>query len=349
MAILAMSISMRPHVLVIADSPKWAWGRKACEYVRWLISDFDIMVHFTTSKRSWPPFTSFDLIHTFEVSQLRYIPPTVTVPVLSGLTANVWRTWGSPWMRQQAVRCVALHGNSALLVSDLQHFHSRVYYTPNGVDTNFWRPASVDIAGRELVAAHVGKPNPRKGSSLIIEACRQADVKLYLCQRTSHIAYTPEQIRDLFYWSSHVQIACSDMDGTPNPCLEAAACSNVIISTPIGNMPEFIQHGVNGFLVSPGDTLPSTRPWVAVCDDCAEIHGQPSVCDHGISKDRREHIIHQIADYLTLLKSDVEGAREIGREARRTAEENWTWRRQVTYVRNMWNDILQSPTERSSA
>ena len=44
-------------------------------------------------------------------------------------------------------------------------------------------------------------------------------------------------------------MVASTVDGTPNPALEAASCGRPIISNKIGNMPEFIENGKNGFLV----------------------------------------------------------------------------------------------------
>lgn len=58
-----------------------------------------------------------------------------------------------------------------------------------------------------------------------------------------------------FYSSAQVLICASSSEGTPNICLEAAACGAALITSPVGNMPELVQHGRNGFLVRRYDTI----------------------------------------------------------------------------------------------
>ncbi|MEO1992349.1 MAG: glycosyltransferase family 4 protein [Pirellulales bacterium] len=53
-----------------------------------------------------------------------------------------------------------------------------------------------------------------------------------------------------WYNEGTVYVCTSKAEGTPNPCLEAAACGCVIVSTAVGNMPELIRQGVNGYLVN---------------------------------------------------------------------------------------------------
>jgi glycosyltransferase involved in cell wall biosynthesis len=48
--------------------------------------------------------------------------------------------------------------------------------------------------------------------------------------------------------------ACvSNDEGLPNSLLEAMACRKPVVSTPVGAIPELIQHGENGLLFPVGD------------------------------------------------------------------------------------------------
>ncbi|MEO8601773.1 MAG: glycosyltransferase [bacterium] len=59
---------------------------------------------------------------------------------------------------------------------------------------------------------------------------------------------TPQEMA-AWYNDGTVLVCASASEGTPNPGLEAAACGCTLVSTRVGNMPELIRDGVNGYLV----------------------------------------------------------------------------------------------------
>ena len=52
-----------------------------------------------------------------------------------------------------------------------------------------------------------------------------------------------------WYNTGSVYVVASKTEGTPNPALEAAGCGCAVVSTRVGNMPELIIDGHNGFIV----------------------------------------------------------------------------------------------------
>jgi glycosyltransferase involved in cell wall biosynthesis len=52
-----------------------------------------------------------------------------------------------------------------------------------------------------------------------------------------------------WYNGGTVLVCASAAEGTPNVALEAAACGCTVVSTPVGNMPELLRDGRNGYLV----------------------------------------------------------------------------------------------------
>jgi glycosyltransferase involved in cell wall biosynthesis len=287
---------MKPKVMVLADVEGWAWETKAKQYARHLGSvdgDFVVTVGYHSSM---PDPMQYDLVHLFEVSQINHIPEEYRLErgvLIAGLTANVWRTWGEERMKAWSSKVDALHGNSLLICRDLVQFHSNVFYTPNGVDVEYWKRTKP--YPDSLVACHIGKPNPRKGGSLIVEACDALGIELLLVQRTAKIRLQPEEIREI-YSSSSIQITMSDMDGT-------------LVSTRIGNMPEFIEEERNGWLVDrDAESLRKVLSW------CRNHHSQ---------------------------------VKRIGSEARETAVREWRWDQQVKKVSHMWHSMLEKREKRN--
>jgi len=68
-----------------------------------------------------------------------------------------------------------------------------------------------------------------------------------LVNSTGNQRLTQEQ---MVYWynTGSIYVCASETEGTPNPALEAASCGCTIVSTRVGNMPELIVNGRNGFL-----------------------------------------------------------------------------------------------------
>ena len=115
----------KPRVLVLADTPGWAWARKADAYKRHLSDEFDVTVAYYAAV---PLFDEFDLLHLMEFPQLRLLNEYARTgivgahpfKVISGCTAHVWPTWGVEQMKVWALLCDAWHANSLLLQQELQ-------------------------------------------------------------------------------------------------------------------------------------------------------------------------------------------------------------------------------------
>jgi glycosyltransferase involved in cell wall biosynthesis len=294
-----------PRVLVIADVPNWAWARKAAALKQHLAGRIDVTIVFSTDQGTNLAVraAAHDLYHTFEVSQVGTVP--AGWPMTTGITAHVVGTWEAKQpgcVQQWASRAVGFHANSMMLKRELEAFLGReVYYVPNGVDETFFRRARRRSSSR-LVVGYVARPNVRKGPELVEDACRRAGVELRQVVRTWKTAFTAEEMRD-FYQDIHVLAVSSDMDGTPNPALEAAACECAVVSNPIGNMPEFIRDGVNGYLT--------------------------------------ERTVESLTDALSQLAArPIEEVEAMGRAARATILDDWTWQKRAVNYAEMWERCL---------
>jgi glycosyltransferase involved in cell wall biosynthesis len=219
---------------------------------------------------------------------------------VTGVTAHRPKKVLQSYMRQ----AWNVHANSILLLEELRAIvdHKRVYYVPNGVDEKLFRPIEPLGEGSLLVAGHVGKECPQKKQTSIIQpAINEAGVESFynLNDYTTRVPYC-EMYRQ--YQEMDVFIVASIEDGTPNGALEAAACGRPIISNKIGNMPEFIVDGYNGFIVDM-----NTQAYV---------------------------------EKLKYLNENRDKLREMGKNARTTVEQGWTWKIQAENYRKMFRSII---------
>ena len=127
------------------------------------------------------------------------------------------------------------------------------FYTPNGVDTTFYSPATTKAPSSLLRIGWAGSltnmgPGYRGYHEFIVPAAAAVERVELLTAAREDECRGPEEMRE-FYRSLDVYVCASRNEGTPNPCLEAAACGVPLLTTRVGNMPELVCDGVNGFFV----------------------------------------------------------------------------------------------------
>lgn len=112
---------------------------------------------------------------------------------------------------------------------------------------------------------------------------------------------------DVLQWWQRASIAVltSENEGMPVCLMEAAACGVPAVATAVGGVPELVDEGVTGLLVSGGDAK-------------------------------------ALADSLQRLLEDQDLARRMGVAARRRAEERFSVTRQVNCLRAFWAELLRS-------
>jgi glycosyltransferase involved in cell wall biosynthesis len=130
-----------------------------------------------------------------------------------------------------------------------------------------------------------------------VAAVAGAELRLAVREETWR---TQEEMLE-FYRSLDVYVCASRSEGTPNPCLEAAACGLPVITTPVGNMPGLIREGENGFFV--------------------------------------ERNVADIAERLRMLRDDPGLRLRLGRSARASVEP-WDWSRQALPYGAMFQAVL---------
>lgn len=152
----------------------------------------------------------------------------------------------------QSGKCVAGLVNSQAMF-DQTGMHDKFFCCQNGVDNDLFHPSSQPVT--ELIGCWVGNSGSagNKGLDIIQEACERTGTEILILDKEANrdqaTLYTQEEVRNKFYHKASFYLCASEFEGTPNPALEAMACGLPVISTAVGNMPELIKDGWNGYIV----------------------------------------------------------------------------------------------------
>jgi glycosyltransferase involved in cell wall biosynthesis len=235
------------RILIFYDEEGWAWWHRAHHIKKSIGGGFIVDI-----KKAGTPFlhTDYDIILLFEYylfDLVKYVPRNKII-VGSSCPKTLQQT--VDLLRRE--RCAAGIVNNRGSYEEVAE-RGKFYCCQNGVDHTLFYPGK--NKPQELIGCWVGnsKSMGNKGLDLIRAACERAGVKLNALDQSEKNnggeTLTQEQVRDLFYHRSTVYICASEKEGTPNPALEAMACGLPVISTRVGNMPELIEDGVNGYLI----------------------------------------------------------------------------------------------------
>jgi len=289
-------------ILLISDVRGWAWWNKS-NYIKRYLSDefhFDI-INALEVRNNAIDCNKYDLYVTYGYSYITMVRRADISKRVTGITAHRPTEVISPMMNKARY----LHANSMLLYNELLQMakpSQKCYYVPNGVDEVLFHEVTPIKADGELVAGHVGKKCDVKGQDeFILPAIEKAGVQS-IYNMNDYRDRKPYTEMWKMYQNMDVFIVASVEDGTPNGALEAAACGRPIISNRIGNMPEFIVDGENGFLV--------------------------------------ERNVDAYVEKLEYFKNNRAELIRMGKNARKTVEMSWTWKQQAENWRAMFTDIL---------
>jgi glycosyltransferase involved in cell wall biosynthesis len=304
----------RPVVLAIVDRSGWTHDRKTRALAAALEAEYRLVTRYQ-AEVSEADIDAADLVLVYYWLQvdrlsrrLKRVLKRVRDRLMIGACSEyeLDGAWRTPGLAMLARLPRALFANNLKLAQYLEATLGRdVFYTPNGVDTNFFRPAGTPPPPAPLRVGWAGslknQTSVHRGVDQFIApavaAVERAELSLAAREDRWRDA---EEMRE-FYQSLHVYVCASRSEGTPNPCLEAAACGVPLVTTAVGNMPEFIRDGQNGLFV--------TRS------------------------------VDDIAAKLRRLRDDAELREQMGRAARATVEA-WDWRHQAPRYAEMFEAVL---------
>ncbi len=201
--------------------------------------------------------------------------------------------------------------NAASLEQDLLHEglpHERLFMIPNGIDIHHFMPASGGLNAAPHII-NVGRLVKEKNQATLLKAFAMVLQKVPaahlhmvgeggLRQELENIAQNLDITQNITFHGASNQVkellqqarifALSSIDeGTPNAILEAMACGLPIVSTNVDGIPAMLRHEEHGFLVNPYEA-------------------------------------ENMAKYLLKILETPQLAEELGANARKHAEENYS-------------------------
>ncbi|OBS10545.1 glycosyltransferase family 4 protein [Acidihalobacter prosperus] len=179
--------------------------------------------------------------------------------------------------------------------------HAKVHLVYHGIDLSAFPPVAPSASqGERPLILSVGRLVPKKGMSDLIEACRllrdrgvpfrcaivgQGPLRDDLERRVGELqlgseveflgAMAHDRLIRLYGEAAMFALAChvtedGDRDGIPNVIVEAMATGLPVVSTQVSGIPELVDHGRNGILVSPRDSI-------AMADALQRLLEQPAL------------------------------------------------------------------------
>ncbi len=291
----------KPKILLICDVRNWAWWNKSMYLKKYLSDEFDFdIINIHGKGRRGVDKKKYDIYLTYGYSFVNYLNGIPKHKRITGVTAHRPKNM----IVNQMKKCGYVHANSLLLKKELEKWGLKnIFYVPNGVDTELFKPIKeIPLKRDNIIVGHIGKNSNMKGQDIIKKVIKKSGAQSFLHLNTwqNMVPY-----REMYkkYQDIDVFIVASIEDGTPNPALEAMACGRPVISNNIGNMPEVIINGYNGFIVK---------------------------------KD-----VNAYVEKINWLKENRDKLIEMGKNARKSIiDGGWTWENQAENYRNMFRKIL---------
>jgi glycosyltransferase involved in cell wall biosynthesis len=236
------------RAVLLFDEPGWAWHHRALAIQKWLRHEA-VQVH-VQQRGTAVDAERVDFVVMFGPYHVQALAGLRPDQVILG-AATPFEVSSLDWALEHGM-CVAGLVNSLAMHRQLRA-RDRAFLCQNGVDTAVFYPSAAVLG--EPVACWVGngRSQNNKGVELIADACRKTGAAFLPWDASAgagHGRVLPlAEIRDRIYHRSTFYVCMSEFEGTPNPALEALACGLPVISTRVGNMPEVIRDGYNGFII----------------------------------------------------------------------------------------------------
>jgi glycosyltransferase involved in cell wall biosynthesis len=288
--------ALKPRVIAVHAPNPWQWSGQV---VRRLRDDYAVLawIHGAEALYMGPRGYYTDILHTVVSYPRDFLRLRDQRRLLESLAGVVYV---SEWMRDEAEKYTGLN-------------HPVSFVIPNPVDTDLFSPGpangqlggvcirslgnrthGVDVAIR--AAAQSGLPLTIVGNGRLLQMyellAKNLSANIIFDSRPRQHSEMPLVFRQYSYF-----VAPSRTESQGLAMCEAMSCTLPIVAFAVGGIPEFVEDGVDGILVPPGDvtTMASAMKRLAQDSDAARAMGWAA----------REHMIRTIG-IRSIVARDVE-------------------------------------------
>ncbi len=253
-----------PTLKILYDVDGWAYHHRARALQNHVPADFDVSL--ARLSRLDRPHDTAVALGTEEPDLVFVLSTPAIAAVRQAVDARGWRTklvgsWNAGWPLQIPLFFEAYRQADAMVINNATAWRRvgrlpRTYLLPNGVDRDVFRVLTpIEARAPRVLWTGSQLGRQRKGYDRLLiplqRRLRELGIDSEWDLLDSYAAdKRPPEAMAAWYNTATVLVCASAAEGTPNPALEAAACGCTVVSTPVGNMPELIRDGVNGYLVA---------------------------------------------------------------------------------------------------
>lgn len=242
------------YVRIIFDVQGWAYHRRALALQEYAPPDIKITIAPGTER--WAEGGGMDILFDMNYGHTESVRTQIKQQNHRKLLFV--SAFNNGWQARPEYFASVCRDAHAVVINNYAYWNNAgrlkgTYHISNGVDRRVFKN-TVSIENRPARMLWIGSEyhrNTKNYDQLLVP----------LRNRLNGIAEADFRVTDPYgktmnreqmsewYNTGSVYVVASNVEGTPNPALEAASCGCVLVTTRVGNMPELIEDRANGIFV----------------------------------------------------------------------------------------------------
>lgn len=244
-------IYKKPRILMLVDKKNWAFDNSARQIACILKHEFEFDFKYVRDSPKLNPF-DYDLVYVFFWGETYFQQfGFESKRIIKEVSSHRWEDdpkYGPCTVTEFASKylndCGAVICTSLRLLNAITEYHPKLYHTPNGVSHSKFKMTRIRTG--PLIIGWAGNLHDGvKGVNDFLDPVCHGRYSVMIADGS----YSHARMNS-FYNKLDVIVICSRHEGEPLTLLEAMAAGCFPVCTDVGIVPELIEHGVNGYIVT---------------------------------------------------------------------------------------------------